>query len=152
MVQTAATPTITATTVSGTKLTPHAQHKQRFREKASLQERHMASTQSLTPPPLHHHACDEAPLLVVLLAKAGHVRLNYVEQLGHNLCAGGGGQQVESVARPSGAIRMNVPSPHLATKMQEWHKLTNCMFRLPAHKAAGVLPADNKANSQWPRL
>lgn len=32
-----------------------------------------------------HHAADEAPLLVVLLAKHGYVRLHNVEQLRHNL-------------------------------------------------------------------
>jgi hypothetical protein len=32
-----------------------------------------------------YHARDQAPLLVVLLAKACHIRLYYVEQLGHNL-------------------------------------------------------------------
>lgn len=37
--------------------------------------------------PHTHHASDEAPLLVVFLAKARHIWLNYVEQLGHDLQA-----------------------------------------------------------------
>lgn len=32
-----------------------------------------------------YHACDEAPLLVVFLAKACYIRLHNVEQLGHHL-------------------------------------------------------------------
>lgn len=36
----------------------------------------------ISPP---HHACDDAPLLVVLAPKHRHVRLNNVEQLRHNL-------------------------------------------------------------------
>jgi hypothetical protein len=46
-------------------------------------------TAALHPLTATHHACDEAPLLVVLLAKACNIWLHYVEQLGHNLQANG---------------------------------------------------------------
>lgn len=36
-------------------------------------------------PAAPHHALDDAPLLVVLLAKEGGIRLHNVEQLGHHL-------------------------------------------------------------------
>lgn len=51
------------------------------------QGRRKNNTQTGVQAPHAHHASDEAPLLVVFLAKARHIWLNYVEQLGHDLQA-----------------------------------------------------------------
>jgi hypothetical protein len=99
----------------------------------------MAQTEPATKPnraastPPAHHASDEAPLLVVLLAKARHIRLNYMKQLGHDL------QQQQHVQCSAHTLAACVDGCPKAVLSQQ-----RCT-------AAGACLQQTEAHSQWRR-